>query len=125
LNGGTVSAASDGQGRGATFTVRLPALRARSNAIDERLAGRRHSLERALAGLSILVVDDESDARTVVAETLRLEGARVTVTDSAGSAYAKVLEPNAHFDIVVTDIAMPEEDGYSLVRRLRALQTGR
>src|SRR6185312_1381086 len=76
LHGGTVSASSDGEGLGAIFTVRLPALRARSSTIDERLAGRRHSLERVLAGLSILVVDDEADARAVVAETLRLEGAR-------------------------------------------------
>jgi len=70
-------------------------------------------------------VDDEPDARTVVAETLRLEGARVTVTDSAMSALAKVQEAGAHFDIIVTDIGMPDEDGYSLVRRLRSLQTGR
>jgi CheY-like chemotaxis protein len=79
---------------------------------------------QSLDGLSILVVDDEMDARTVVAETLRLEGARVTVTDSAGSAF-KHLQGGAHFDILVTDIGMPEEDGYSLVRKLRRLQTGR
>ena len=126
LHGGSVSAMSAGAGAGATFTIRFPARPAwRSvEAPDSGTTDRSHRGD-SLRGLSILVVDDESDARTVVAETLRLEGARVTVTDSAGSAFAKVQEPDAHFDIVVTDIAMPEEDGYSLVRRLRALQTGR
>jgi two-component system, chemotaxis family, CheB/CheR fusion protein len=60
-----------------------------------------------------------------VAETLKLEGADVTVTDSATAAFAKIQEAGAHFDIIVTDIGMPEQDGYSLVRRLRALQSGR
>jgi len=124
LHGGTVSASSDGQGRGATFTVRLPALRARSSAIDERLAGRRHSLERVLAGLSILVVDDEADARAVVAETLRLEGARVTVTDSAAAALEALGSGGDLYDVVVTDIGMPVEDGYSLVRKLRRAPFG-
>ncbi|HXS26037.1 MAG TPA: ATP-binding protein [Steroidobacteraceae bacterium] len=124
LHGGTVSASSDGQGRGATFTVRLPALRARSSAIDERLAGRRHSLERVLAGLSILVVDDEADARAVVAETLRLEGARVTVTDSAAAALEALGSGGDLYDVVVTDIGMPIEDGYSLVRKLRRAPFG-
>jgi CheY-like chemotaxis protein len=71
------------------------------------------------------VVDDEPDARTIVAETLKLEGANVTVTDSAMSAFEKLQEAGAHFDIIVTDIGMPEVDGYSLVRRLRASQSGR
>ena len=73
----------------------------------------------------ILVVDDEMDARTVVAETLRLEGAQVTVTDSAGAAFKHLQAVGAHFDILVTDIGMPDEDGYSLVRKLRRLQVGR
>ncbi|MBV8806101.1 MAG: response regulator, partial [Sinobacteraceae bacterium] len=79
----------------------------------------------SLDGLSILVVDDEPDARTVVAETLKLEGAQVTITDSALSALEKLRESDAHYDIIVTDIGMPEEDGYSLIRRLRALKSGR
>jgi two-component system CheB/CheR fusion protein len=71
-----------------------------------------------------LVVDDELDARTVVAESLRLEGASVTVSDSAGSAFQQ-LQTGTHFDVVVSDIGMPEEDGYSLVRKLRTLRSGR
>ncbi len=62
-------------------------------------------------GLSILVVDDEADARAVVAEALRLEGARVTTGDSVRAALAHLIEPGRHFDVLVTDIGMPDEDG--------------
>jgi CheY-like chemotaxis protein len=68
------------------------------------------------------VVDDEPDARAVVAETLRLEGANVTVGDSVSAALMHLHEPGTHFDVLVTDIGMPDEDGYSLVRKLRRLQ---
>jgi signal transduction histidine kinase len=126
LHGGAVAAHSDGASKGATFTARLPA-RQPWRSTEPQSPGNAESVSgrASLGGLSILVVDDEPDARTVVAETLKLEGARVTVTDSAMSAFAKLQEAGAHFDIVVTDIGMPEEDGYSLVRRLRALQKGR
>jgi CheY-like chemotaxis protein len=77
-----------------------------------------------LSGLGILVVDDEPDARAVVAELLRLQGAEVAVSDSAASAYEKLSAQGASFDVVVADIGMPFEDGYSLVRRLRALKSG-
>ena len=126
LHGGTVEARSAGRGAGASFVARFPARqpwksgdRAQESRVPSAVA------HDSLGGLSILVVDDEPDARTVVAETLRLEGARVTVTDSATSAFAKVQEAGAHFDIIVTDIGMPDEDGYSLVRRLRGVQSGR
>jgi signal transduction histidine kinase/CheY-like chemotaxis protein len=130
LHGGTVSASSEGKGQGATFAVRLPATQRCAGAND---GNGSHSANGAcdkgsnptLGGLSILVVDDELDARTIVAETLRLEGADVTVTDSAACAYRHLRAVGAHFDIVVTDIGMPDEDGYSLVRKLRALQNGR
>ena len=126
LHGGTVSAHSGGAGQGARFVVRLPnrqswkSFEAQGAEAPGFAAG-----SAALGGLSILVVDDEPDARTVVAETLKLEGADVTVTDSALSALEKLQEAGAHFDIIVTDIGMPGEDGYSLVRRLRTLQSGR
>ena len=58
-------------------------------------------------------------------QTVGFEGANVTVTDSAMSAFEKLQEAGAHFDVIVTDIGMPEVDGYSLVRRLRASQSGR
>jgi signal transduction histidine kinase/CheY-like chemotaxis protein len=114
LHGGHVSAHSAGVGQGAEFLVRLPTRR------PGKLAS-----GTSLGGLSILVVDDESDARAVIAETLKLEGADVTVTDSAASAFETLQQAGTRFDIIVTDIGMPEVDGYSLVRRLRALQSGR
>ena len=125
LHGGTVSASSPGSGAGATFVVTLPATPAGSATGDAAAVTGYTNPVPSLTGLSVLVVDDEMDARTVVAETLRLEGARVTVTDSAGSAFQHLQAAGAHFDILVTDIGMPDEDGYSLVRKLRSLQGGR
>jgi two-component system CheB/CheR fusion protein len=128
LHGGAVQAQSGGPGAGATFTVRLP--RASPEEMGQPAAAaddtgseqpQRHA---NLQGLSILVVDDELEARTVVAEMLRLEGARVTVTDSARAALRHLQAREAHFDIVVTDIGMPVEDGYSLVRKLRSTPLG-
>jgi signal transduction histidine kinase/ActR/RegA family two-component response regulator len=124
LHGGSVVASSPGRGAGATFVVKLPAILWPVTG-DTVVAVERGMTPQSLDGLSILVVDDETDARTVVAETLRLEGAQVTVTDSAGSAFQHLQAAGAHFDILVTDISMPDEDGYSLVRKLRALQVGR
>jgi signal transduction histidine kinase/CheY-like chemotaxis protein len=129
LHGGTVAAQSGGRGAGARFSVRLPVAAAESAAeeattpegAERELPERRPTLD----GLSILVVDDELEARTVVAEMLRLEGAAVTITDSAPSALQQLHAQGAHFDIVVTDIGMPVEDGYSLVRKLRSSQIGR
>lgn len=123
LHGGSVSASSAGSGRGATFLVKLPVT------LQWRPTGDPLMIEQAvvssLGGLSVLVVDDEVDARTVVAETFRLEGAQVTVTDSASSALEHLQAADSRFDILVTDIGMPDENGYSLVKKLRALQTGR
>src|SRR6185437_14831317 len=92
--------------------------------IGERAERQRREASEQLAGLSILVVDDEADARAVLAETLRLEGATVTVGESARTALDHLRAREAHFDVLVTDIGMPEEDGYSLVRRLRKLTDG-
>ncbi len=125
LHGGTVCASSPGIGRGARFVATFPARQPWRSEAQAPGYAQSPAGHASLGGLSILVVDDEPDARTVVAETLKLEGATVTVTDSAMSAFAKLQEAGVHFDIIVTDIGMPQEDGYSLVRRLRALQSGR
>lgn len=126
LHGGRVWARSEGNGKGALFVASFPSRQPWKAVESQNGSGPEATLgNSSLGGLSILVVDDEPDARTVVAETLKLEGAHVTVTDSAVSAFAKVQEAGMHFDIIVTDIGMPDEDGYSLVRRLRTLQTGR
>jgi signal transduction histidine kinase/CheY-like chemotaxis protein len=127
LHGGTVSVRSGGPGLGTTFVVRLPAARPWSDAIDSAPAAgaTEPAHEQALEGISVLVVDDEVESRTIVAETLRLEGAQVVVAESARAALQRLEARDPHIDIVVTDIGMPEEDGYSLVRKLRLLPGGR
>jgi signal transduction histidine kinase/CheY-like chemotaxis protein len=124
LHGGTVRVTSDGVGQGTSVIVRLPGCQVTILAGDPAAASPAAPGPRSLSGLGILVVDDEPDARAVVAELLRLEGAEVAVSDSAASAYAKLCAQGASFDVVVTDIGMPVEDGYSLVRKLRALKSG-
>jgi signal transduction histidine kinase/ActR/RegA family two-component response regulator len=124
LHGGTVRAHSDGDGRGATFEISLPIAEVAHAPTSGAGPERRVSATEQLTGLSILVVDDEVDARTVLTETLRLEGADVTAADSARSALDHLRARDTHFDALVTDIGMPEEDGYSLVRRLRKLTDG-
>jgi PAS domain S-box-containing protein len=124
LHGGTVSAASEGNDRGSTFVITLPAASAGSDSSADKPKQPSAPRVQHLVGLSILVVDDEPDARAVVAETLRLEGAKVTIGDSVAAALAHLRAPDAHFDVVVTDIGMPEEDGYSLVRKLRRMNGG-
>ena len=127
LHGGSVAARSAGAGSGATFSMRLPTARsgAPSSAKAEGSEGDAAQPRQTLEGLSFLVVDDELEARTIVAEILQLAGASVTVTDSAPSALQHLQAQGAHFDGVVSDIGMPVEDGYSLVRKLRSSQAGR
>jgi len=129
LHGGTVGVDSEGLGRGATFTVRLP-LRAatRAAAADANTAARLElaagetgaalGAESQLAGLRVLVVDDEPDARELLAAVLEHHGARVTVAGCVADALA-VLDA-APPDVVVSDIGMPGADGYELLRRIRA-----
>jgi two-component system, chemotaxis family, CheB/CheR fusion protein len=125
LHGGTVSAYSEGTERGSTFVVSLPLATSASAPLAQTptCESRARVIEQ-LSGLSILVVDDEADARAVLAETLRLEGADVTVGDSVRAALDHLRARDARFDVLVTDIGMPEEDGYSLVRKLRRLTDG-
>ena len=119
---GSVQVRSEGAGRGATFTVRLPAA-----GIPEGVAPLAYSIqggnvaaERSLAGISVLVVDDDQESRDVVAAHLREHEAVVVTADSAAHAF-DVLQ-HERIDVLLADIAMPEEDGYSLLRRVRALQ---
>ena len=128
MHGGTIRAESLGEGRGATFTVMLPVASSRPQEARDTPFG-SHANPRAvvtaedraaIAGKRIVVVDDEPDARELVCELLRECGAEVVTAGSAAEALAVLA---AHtFDILVSDIGMPIEDGYALMRRVRALQ---
>lgn len=124
-HGGTVHAESEGPGRGSTFTVRLPAKSAAAVvAADPRktssIVPRTGNAPR-LDGLRVVVVDDEEDALLLVAEVLRERGAEVTCVRSAKDAVDRVAVVRP--DVIVSDIGMPEMDGYSLIRRIRSLPT--
>jgi CheY-like chemotaxis protein len=120
-HGGSAYASSQGLGLGATFTVQLPirAIRRRSELAAE--AGLTQGVE--LAGLHLLVVDDQADARELMRVVLQSQGAEVTTVDSAGAAL-HVLS-RQQIDVLVADIGMPEQDGYSLVQAVRALDSPR
>ena len=125
LHGGSVRAHSDGEGMGAVFTVRLPVAAVRPKPYDDPKpdSTRRDSqLESALplSGLRVVVVDDEMDARELVAAVLTESGARVVAVSSVSEAIQAVERHRP--DVLVSDIGMPSEDGYSLMRRLRAME---
>jgi signal transduction histidine kinase/CheY-like chemotaxis protein len=124
-HGGAVYAESEGHGRGATFVVRLPAAPPRRTAVP---AHQTLSLASAgdepwpLAGLSrlrVLVVDDDPDSREVVREVLEQAGAVVAVAGSTPEALRSIAERPP--DVLLSDLGMPGEDGYQLMRQVRAL----
>ncbi|HEX8559503.1 MAG TPA: ATP-binding protein [Pyrinomonadaceae bacterium] len=130
LHGGAVQAESEGDGRGSTFTVELPLLRSVGYAaptVEEAGAGggppTADGPRSTLGGLSVLVVDDEPDALQLLKAVLEMRGARVTAVASAEAAWG-ALEA-AWPDLLLCDIGMPGEDGYSLIRRVRAHGSGR
>jgi len=117
LHGGTVRAESAGAGKGATFIVRLPAIVARgsapppSNVSADRLAGAR-----------VLVVDDDEDTVDVLKTVLEAAGAEVVTTASAGEMRSAF--EAAQPDLLIADIGMPEEDGYTLIASIREMEAG-
>jgi PAS domain S-box-containing protein len=120
LHGGTVTAESPGEGSGATFTVRLPRL-GQPAVQEERTRPAptaRADAPLALVGLSVLVVDDEVDARDLVGTALRQAGAVVTAAASVQDARSILASLTP--DVVITDIAMPSDTGYDLLQHIRA-----
>ncbi|MET0649551.1 MAG: PAS domain-containing protein [Pyrinomonadaceae bacterium] len=127
LHGGTVEASSEGPGRGSTFTVRLPLRAVREQeqtpACAEQPArpgafenmGARLTLE----GVRVLVVDDEPDARRLLTEVLSRRGAEVLPAASAAEALELLQTWRPH--VLLSDIGMPDGDGYELIRRVREL----
>jgi signal transduction histidine kinase len=124
LHGGTVSAESEGEGKGATFRLRLPK-RADMPPMSEVVS---HKVERSvdalaeleqLNGVHILVVEDDTDSRNVLTLLLQKLGALVEGVASAREAVDRVSMRRP--DVLVSDIGMPDEDGYSLIRRVRQM----
>jgi CheY-like chemotaxis protein len=127
MHGGTVRAESAGEGHGAKFTVELPivavsATQAEESAVvDESVStsaatGMAQSIR--LDGLRIVAVDDEADARRVLTKVLGDAGAIVTAAANVPDALQAVERVQPH--VLVSDIAMPDEDGYDLIRKIRA-----
>jgi PAS domain S-box-containing protein len=128
LHGGSVSAHSLGKGKGATFIVALPgaaiARDLNSDAQQQRLHPRSASGEPAidlpdLSGVSILVVDDDPDARELMRRILAETGASILAAGSAPEALKLVRESRP--ELLISDIGMPGEDGYELIRKIRSL----
>jgi signal transduction histidine kinase/ActR/RegA family two-component response regulator len=121
LHGGTVDVASPGEGQGATFTVRLPIL---AVAALRASSGMRPTAERAtvpaspqIAGVRVLLVDDEPETLATLTAFLEERGAQIKAASSVGDAFEafQAWRP----DVLVSDIGMPEEDGYALIHKIR------
>jgi PAS domain S-box-containing protein len=134
LHGGTLRAASPGEGAGSTFTVALPVSAVRPEAGEAEGAERGHASASPAAGmpgvecpdldgLRVVVVDDEPDARALVKRVL--EACRATVRTAGSSGEALGLIESERPDVLVSDVGMPGEDGYALIRRVRALGRAR
>jgi len=130
MHGGTVSADSEGEGKGATFTVMLPITPLYQ--LDAS-GGRVHPAARELMppdnptdrldGLRILAVDDEADTRELLRQGLEFCGAKVEVVGSAAEAMDALVSSVP--DILISDIGMPGTDGYDMIRQVRALPPDR
>ncbi len=126
LHGGNVSVKSGGIGQGAAFIVQLPLIAVYSEPDEERrhpraaLRENRPLPEVSLENVHVLVVDDEIDARELVKRLLEMAGATVSMAGSVSEAMERIVAGRP--DVLVCDIGMPGEDGYSLIRRLRGLE---
>jgi CheY-like chemotaxis protein/two-component sensor histidine kinase len=125
---GNISVQSAGKNQGSTFIVRLPSGVKRPAAVSPLVAsesapGSKGAQAIRLDGVRVLVVDDESDSRDVMAQALEDCGARVTLAQNARDALT-ILE-QSEVDVLLADVAMPDEDGYALIRKVRASTAGR
>jgi PAS domain S-box-containing protein len=122
LHGGTVWAESPGEGQGATFIFRLPLIRKELTPTNDinTVAFNASPSDSILTGIQILVVDDEADSRDFYTFVLEQSGASVTAVASAAEALQALAESER--DILISDIGMPETDGYTLMRQIKVLQ---
>jgi PAS domain S-box-containing protein len=136
LHGGTITVASEGKGRGAAFTVTLPRrqfefIEAPPRAVapsEVRTEGAVPIVrDLSLEGMSVLVVDDQEEARELLTQTLGEYGAQVTAVSSGAEALAFLSDPPSgkRPDALILDIAMPDEDGYTVLKKARALESAR
>jgi signal transduction histidine kinase len=119
LHGGTIEAHSDGPGKGATFVIRLPIPAVKVTDGGGAAQAEVPGVGASLANLSVLVVDDEEDARDLLREILESAGARVLAVASAAEALQAL--PAWRPSVLVSDIGMPGMDGYTFIRAVRAL----
>lgn len=124
---GTISVESEGIGKGATFTVIFPiyyrqdfeaAITNETKKSDVK--NERFPNDETLKNISILIVEDDDDSRNVLELYLGQIGAKVKSAESVAEAFKILNKPENRFDIIVSDLAMPEEDGYSLIKKVRA-----
>ena len=123
LHGGTVAADSEGEGKGATFTIDIPSMAPEIRA--DRLVPAAATLQAApsLEGVRVLVVDDEADARDLLGEVLSRCGAKVSLAVSAEDALCRIRSstPLNRPHVIVSDLGMPDVDGFQLIGQVRAL----
>lgn len=130
LHGGSVSVQSEGEGKGATFTISLPFVGVVSGEKETESAIATQNDEfisldglPSLRGLKVLVVDDEADTRELIREVLKECGSEVILSRSAAEALEAIEQHKP--DILISDLGMPDEDGYSLITKIRALPSER
>jgi signal transduction histidine kinase/CheY-like chemotaxis protein len=130
LHGGTVAVASEGEGKGATFTITLPFVGVVVSEKEDEAAQPAQRDEvipfeglPSLQGLKVLVVDDEPDTRELIREVLKECGSEVITSRSAAEALEALDQYKP--DILISDLGMPDEDGYSLISKIRALPAER
>lgn len=126
MHGGTVRAENNEAGKGASFTVKLPVINEEKPSAEKNdvsfsdpQAPRTFKVSKRLTGLRVLIVEDEEDSSEILNFILSGCGAAVTAARSAAEAYNLIEQQK--FDLLISDIGMPEEDGYSLIRKIRAL----
>ena len=115
MHGGSVSARSEGLNHGAEFLVELPLAAVVSPEVKTKISTNDNA--RSLKGLRVLVVDDDPDSLELMAMFLELEGLTVTRSTSASEALSHF--PSSTFDLMISDLGMPDVDGYDLIRKLR------
>jgi signal transduction histidine kinase len=126
MHGGTVEASSPGKGQGSTFTVKLPLLRGErypAHPAGSRVDGATAPGQPLLIGLRVLLVEDEADTRDLLTLVLTRQGAQVVGVGSASEALAKFDQQAP--DVLVSDIGLPGEDGFSLIRKIRGRPAAR